>query len=244
MARQKQAFALAIFLGSTVWTYAADFGDADCAAGQKMKPKTVMCIPRVPRNWIVCTGVANTGSEGLWKDTGVPCELPPPKVSADYRPVAPIPHPPPLAPGAKRVIDQFRGIFFHCSSMPSVDWTGDACTEITDEFVRQAKAAGLRYALVGATEPDAAKAAKGHAAGIPLGSEMQWSLSFKTTDGGELSLHPALSGVVEMLPGIWSPQFVIIGGDIHFESEATGDDAEKAAKDLLKTDFDYLLAVH
>ncbi len=209
-----------------------------------MKPKSIMCIPRVPRNWIVCSGVANAEGEGLWKDTGVPCEQPPPKDPANYRPVTPIRHPPPLTPDAKRVIDQFSGIFFHCIPMATVSWTGDACAAITEEFVRQAKAASVPYALVGATEPDDAGAAKGQAAGIPLGSEMQWTLTFKTADSGELSLHPALSGVIEMVPGIWTPQPVIIGGDIYFESQATGEDAAKGAGELLKADFDYLLAVH
>jgi hypothetical protein len=244
MALQIQAFALAIFLGSTVWAHAADFGDADCAAGAKMKPKSVMCIPRVPRNWIVCTGIPNAEGQGLWKDTGVPCEQPPPRDPAQYRPVAAVPHPPPLAPDAKRVIDQFSGIFFHCTPTPAVDWTGDACAGITEEFALQAKTAGVPYALVDAAESAAAKEAKGGAAGIPPGSEMQWTLTFQTADTGAFSLHPSLTGVVEMLPGIWTPQSVIIGGDINFESQATSEDAVEAAKQLLKADFDYLLAIH
>lgn len=244
MTRQTYITALAIFISSTVCAHAADFGDADCAAGSKMKPKSIMCIPRVPRNWIVCTGVRNAEGEGLWKDTGVPCEQPPPKSPADYRPVTTVRHPPSLAPDAKRVIDQFSGIFFHCSPMATVGWTGDACAEITDEFVRHAKAASLPYALVDASESDDAREAKGQAAGIPLGSEMQWTLTFKTAESGQFSLHPALTGVVEMLPGIWTPQSVIIGGDIYFESQATSEDAVGAAKQLLKADFEYLLAVH
>jgi hypothetical protein len=244
MSRQTQAFALAIFISSTVCAHAADFGDADCAAGPKMKPKSVMCIPRIPRNWIVCTGVPNAEGEGLWKDTGVPCEQPPPKSPADYRPVTAVRHPPSLAPDAKRVIDQFSGIFFHCSPMATVGWTGDACAEITNEFIRQAKAASLAYALVDVSEPDNAREAKGQAAGIPLGSEMQWTLSFKTADSGELSLQPELTGVIEMVPGIWSAQSVIIGGGIYLEGQATREDAVQAAKQLLKADFDYLLAVH
>jgi hypothetical protein len=180
----------------------------------------------------------------LWKDTGVPCEQPPPRDPAQYRPVAAIPHPPPLAPDAKRVIDQFSGIFFHCTPTPAVDWTGDACAGITEEFALQAKTAGVPYALVDAAESAAAKEAKGGAAGIPPGSEMQWTLTFQTADTGAFSLHPSLTGVVEMLPGIWTPQSVIIGGDINFESQATSEDAVEAAKQLLKADFDYLLAIH
>ncbi|MDX8460017.1 hypothetical protein [Mesorhizobium humile] len=65
MARQTQAFALAIFLGSAAFAHAADSGDAGCAAGPKMKPKSVMCLPRAPRNWIVCSGVPNAQGEGL-----------------------------------------------------------------------------------------------------------------------------------------------------------------------------------
>jgi hypothetical protein len=158
--------------------------------------------------------------------------------------VAVVLHPPPLAPDAKRVIDQFRGIYFHCTSTFKVSWTGDACAEITQEFSRQAEAAKVPYALVAPFETIAAKQTKGDAAGIPLGSELQWTVSFKAEDTGNLSLDQQITGVVEMVPGIWAVRPVIIGGGINMESRTTRKDAVGAAKDLLKGDFDYLLAVH
>lgn len=244
MVQQACLVALALMIGSTTCVQAADFGDVDCPAGAKMKPKSIMCIPREPRNWIVCTGIANSEGEGLWKDTGVPCEQPPPRSPAEYRPVTAISHPPSLAPDAKRVMDQFRGIFFHCTSIAVVSWTSDACAEITQDFIQQTRAAGLPYAIVDAAETQDAQQSEGQAAGIPPGSELQWMMSFRMADNGEISLHPDLHGIVELVPGIWSLRPIIIGGDITMESGATSKDATSAAKDLLKADLEYLMATH
>ncbi|GEP58963.1 hypothetical protein RSO01_61290 [Reyranella soli] len=244
MAPRTYAAAVMIFLSFTIYGQAADFGDVDCSIGSKMKQTTIMCLPRVPRSWIVCTGFPDSRGEGLWKDTGVPCDQPPPRSPAEYRPTTVVLHPPPLAPDAKRVIDQFLGIYFHCTSTSKVGWTGDACAEITQEFIRQAEAANVRYALVAAFENDVAKRTRGDAVGIPLGSELQWTVSFKAGDTGSFSLNQEITGVVEMVAGIWSVRPIIIGGGINMESRTTRKDAVGGAKDLLKEDFNYLLAVH
>ena len=244
MAPHTYAAAAMILLSSTIYGQAANFGDVDCSIGSKMKPRTIICLPRIPRSWIVCTGFPDSRGEGLWKDTGVPCEQPPPRSPAEYRAATVVLHPPPLAPDTKRVIDQFLGIYFHCTSTSKVSWTTDACAEITQEFIRQAEAAKVPYALVAAFETDGAKRTKGDAAGIPLGSELQWTVSFKAEDTGSFSLDQQVTGVVEMVPGIWSVRPVIIGGGINMESRTTRKDTVGAAKDLLKRDFDHLLAVH
>lgn len=244
MAPRIHAAVVAIFLSSTMYGHAADFGDVECSVGSKMKPKTVMCLPRIPRSWVVCTGFPNSRGEGLWKDTGVPCEQPPPRSPDEYRPATVVLHPPPLAPDAKRIIDQFLGIFFHCVSTTKISWSGDACAEITQDFIRQAQAAKIPYALVAPFETDDAKRTKGDAAGIPLGSELQWTISFKAKDTENFSLDQEMTGIVEMVPGIWSVRPIIIGGGINVEGRTTRKDIVGGAKGLLKEDFNYLLAVH
>ena len=239
------AAALAMLFSAVVAARADDYGQAQCpsADARKWSPKATLCLPRTPRTWIVCTGFPTPAGDGQWKDTGVPCEAPPPRSPADYRPAAIVRHPPP-APNAKRVIDQFLGIYFHCTPTAKVSWTGEACGEISQEFARQAEAAKIAHVYIAAFESDDVKQAKGAAAGIPLGSEVQWTLTFKVDEAGELSLHPQMTGVVEMFPGIWSARPIIIGGDIGMESRATKADAVGAAKDLIKGDLDYLLASH
>jgi hypothetical protein len=53
-----------------------------------------------------------------------------------------------------------------------------------------------------------------------------------------------MTGIVEMVPGIWSVRPIIIGGGINVEGRTTRKDIVGGAKGLLKEDFNYLLAVH
>ena len=220
---------------------AADYGDLQCQMGsRKSAVRTTMCIG-TPSNWITCSGFPRPdGDGGLWKDTGVPCGEKPPRSPADFRPVPPPLHPPP-SPDAKRIIDRFRGIFFICTPDGYANWTVQACAEITKEWVRQAEAAREPYALVEVADDAAAMRKKGEAAGIPAGSEIQWAVSFKRSENGAVSLHPAMTGVFEVVPGIFTNRSIIIGGDIYMDANrAKPASALEAAKGLFEAHFKYL----
>src|ERR1044071_1566180 len=122
----------------------AEEASLPCEMGtQKWDPKTAVCVPRQPANWVGCTGLPWSGKGGQWKETGIPCSKPPPKGPEDYADTSEVPHLPPPAADAKRVIDLFRGVLFVCVPEYKIDWTIAACGQIEKEWKRQANATNL-----------------------------------------------------------------------------------------------------
>lgn len=220
----------------------AEEGKACPLGTQTQKAGGLICVPREPRNWVVCSGITDSRGATLWKDTGVPCDRPPPRSPAEYQPVTEIPHPPHPPPDSKRVIDLFRGLWFVCHPAIVARWTTEACAQITREWVRQAEAGKARYIALSTSDTVEVAHQKGEAAGIPFGSELQWGMTFKAQENGDVYIRPTLTGVVEVVPGIYTRRAIIVGSDINMDArQARTANAVDAAKALSEGWFRFLL---
>jgi hypothetical protein len=220
----------------------AEDGGLPCEMGtQKWDPKTAVCVPRQPPNWVGCTGLPWSGKGGQWKETGIPCSNPPPNGTADYLDTTEVPHPPPPAADAKRVIDLFRGVLFVCVPEPKIDWTPEACTQIVKEWKRQANATNLPNAVLDIGSDAAAKQKKADEVGIPPGGAVEWRLWF-AAGRNVVSLKEEMSGVLEVLPGIYGRKTILVGGELEMRpDEAKPAFALAGAKREIEAQFQFLL---
>lgn len=221
----------------------AEDGELPCEMGtQKWDAKTAVCVPRHPSNWVGCTGLPWSGKGGQWKETGIPCSNPPPNSTAEYVDTTEVPHPPPPAADAKRVIDLFRGVLFVCVPEPKIDWTPGACTQIVNEWKRQADATNLRNAVLDIGSDEAAKQKKGGEVGIPPGGAVEWKLWFNAGHNGVVSLKEEMTGVFEVLPGIYGRKPFLVGGELEMRpDEAKPTVALAGAKREIEEKFQFLL---
>jgi hypothetical protein len=201
------------------WAMAASAGETTCRVvgtmtfpvGQKM------CIDSASDNWLACTDATAPSGGGAWHDTGVPCKEPLPKSPADYRPVPAGPQPATPPAEVKRVMDLFRGIAFRCYPHPRVDWSSDACSAITAEFVDETKAASILTVVVDPTSDDAAKRTQTEAAGLSFDQAIDWHMRFTPTDAGSVVMETSITGVQEVIPGIydWRPLMLVSDTYLH-----------------------------
>ena len=227
----------------TVSTLArAEEGSLPCEMGtQKWDAKTAVCVPRQPSNWVGCTGLPWSGKGGQWKETGIPCSKPPPTSTAEYADTAEVPHPPPPAPDAKRVIDLFRGVLFVCVPEPKIDWTPEACAQIVKEWKRQANATNLPNAVLDIGSDEAAKQKQAGEVGIPPGGAVEWKFWF-AAGHTVVTLKEEMTGVLEVLPGIYGRKAILVGGALDIRpDEAKPAFALAGAKREIEDKFKFLL---
>ena len=220
----------------------AEDGTLPCEMGtQKWDPNTAVCVPRHPANWVGCTGLPWSGKGGQWKETGISCSQPPPKGAAEYVDTTEVPHPPPPAADAKRVIDLFRGVLFTCAPEPTIGWTTDACAQIEKEWKRQADATNLPNAVLDLGGDEAAKQKKAESAGIAPGGAVEWKLWF-AAGHTVVTLKEQMTGVLEVLPGIYGRKAILVGGELEMRpDEAKPAFALAGAKREIADKFQFLL---
>jgi len=220
----------------------AEEGTLPCEMGtQKWDPNTAVCVPRQPSNWVGCTGLPWSGKGGQWKETGISCSQPPPKGTPEYADTAEVPHPPPPAADAKRVIDLFRGVLFTCVPEYKIDWTIEACAEIEKEWKRQANATNLPNAVFDAGSSEAAKQKKADEVGVQPGGAVEWKLWF-AAGHTVVSLKEEMTGVLEVLPGIYGRKAFLVGGELEMRpDEAKPAFALAGAKREIADKFQFLL---
>ena len=220
----------------------AEDGTLPCEMGtQKWDPNTAVCVPRQPSNWVGCTGLPWSGKGGQWKETGIPCSKPPPQSTAAYVDTAEIPHPPPPAADAKRVIDLFRGVLFTCVPEPTIGWTIEACAQIEKEWKRQANATNLPNAVIDPGSSEAAKQKKADEVGVQPGGAVEWKLWF-AAGHTVVTLKEEMTAVLEVLPGIYGRKAILIGGELEMRpDEAKPAFALAGAKREIEDKFKFLL---
>jgi hypothetical protein len=233
---------VALFILGPAGIAGAEEGTLPCPMGtQHWDPKTVMCLPRQPRNWVGCTGLAGSGEGGRWSETGISCDKPAPQTPAEYVDTTEVPHPKP-APEAKRVIDLFGGVLFVCVPDSKVEWTPAVCGKIEAEWKRQANAANLTSAIYDPGSDDAAKQKKADGVGIAPGAAVEWRMWFTGRQSGGVELENQMTGVLEMLPGIWGRRAIFIGGGFDMRAdEAKPSAAVDAASQAIEANFKFLL---
>jgi hypothetical protein len=210
---------LCVCLLALGWATVAGSAETACRVlgTTKFDVGQTVCILTAGSNWLACTDATARSGGGAWKDTGVPCKERQPQSPADYRPVPEGPHPVAPLTSVKHLIDLYRGIIFQCQPSKYFSWSPDACARITEEFVSDAKAAGVTVVVVDATDDGAAKAKKSEAVGMRLDEAVDWSVKLGATDTGSATFEQDINGVLEVVPGIynWRPLLIASGAYLH-----------------------------
>jgi hypothetical protein len=200
-------------------------------------PGTVIAIGGLP-NYVWCSGVVGPRGGGAWKDTGVPNDQPAPTGPAQFRSAPEGPHPP-LPPGeVKTDMDLFRGILFECFPSSAMDWSVDACKEISETMLRQATTEKMPIVVFEWPTAEEISRKKANEAGIPIDAALEWDITF-TSVPGAIHIASKARGIVEILPGLYGKRQVFASNS-NLQPTATANLALLDAKSHFKAGFEYL----
>ena len=101
-------------------------------------------------------------------------------------------------------MDLFRGILFECIPSSDVDWSADACKEISEAMLQQAATEKMAVVVIEWPTAEEISRKKANEAGIPIEGALEWDITFTSTSvPGAVHIESEARGIVEILPGFY-----------------------------------------
>jgi hypothetical protein len=135
----------------------------------------------------------------------------------------------------------FFGILFECIPSSDVDWSADACKEISEAMIQQAATEKMAVVVIEWPTAEEMSCKKVTEAGIPIDGALEWDITFTSASvPGAIHIASKARGVVEILPGLYGKRQVFASNSDLQPNAATARLALLNAKSHFKAGFEYL----